>query len=110
VRGYHEGEVFGDDGWHVSLEQQTPPHTVGMVFGRTPLVVRGSLYMDYAYTYLLDPQGRAASTPLWGTGVGCVASVGSFWETRFLFSVPLLSTPTTQAYQPFFNFMLTAQF
>ncbi|HZI32843.1 MAG TPA: POTRA domain-containing protein, partial [Candidatus Binatia bacterium] len=32
VRGYHEGEVFGDTGWHVSLEQQTPPHVIGLAY------------------------------------------------------------------------------
>jgi hemolysin activation/secretion protein len=110
VRGYHEGEVFGDTGWHVSVEQQTPPHIVGMVGADTPLIIRGSVYMDYAQTYLLDPQGRTDSIDLWGTGFGGVASIGSHWEARFLFSMPLLRTSLTQAYQPFFNFSLTAQF
>jgi hemolysin activation/secretion protein len=110
VRGYREGEVFGDTGWHISLEQQTPPHTVGMVYGNTPLVIRGSVYMDYAHTYLLDPQGRQDGFALWGTGFGFVTSIGSHWETRFLFSLPLLKTTTTSSYQPFFNFALTAQF
>jgi len=110
VRGYREGEVFGDTGWHVSLEQQTPTHVVGEVAGHTLLTVRGTVYMDYATVYLLDPQGRPPSTTLWGTGFGGVASVGSHWEARFLFSVPLLGTTTTPVYQPFFNFALTAQF
>jgi hemolysin activation/secretion protein len=110
VRGYREGEVFGDTGWHLSLEQQTPPHTVGIAYGNTPLVVRGSVYMDYAQTYLLDPQGRPGEVSLWGTGFGFVTSMGPHWETRFLFSVPLLKTTTTTSYQPFFNFALTAQF
>jgi hypothetical protein len=39
-----------------------------------------------------------------------VFSVGPHWETRFLFSLPLLSTSDTEAYRPFFNFALTAQF
>jgi hemolysin activation/secretion protein len=110
VRGYHEGQVFGDTGWHVTLEQQTPPHRVGVVYGGVPLMIRGTLYTDYADTYLLDPQGRPASTALWGAGLGGVASIGSHWEARFLFSVPLLGTSTIEAYQPFFNFALTAQF
>ena len=110
VRGYREGEVFGDTGWHVSIEQETPPHVVGMAYDSIPLIIRGTLYMDYAQTYLLDPLGRPGGVALWGTGFGCVVSVGSHWETRFLFSVPLLSTTTTEAYQPFFNFSLTAQF
>jgi hemolysin activation/secretion protein len=110
VRGYHEGEVFGDNGWHFSIEQQTPPHTVGMVYGNVPLTVRGSIYMDYARTFLIDPQGRPGSTALWGTGFGATASIGPHWEARFLFSLPVLSAGTTQAWQPYFNFGLTAQF
>ncbi len=110
VRGYREGQVFGDTGWHISLEQQTPPHLVGDVYGNIPLTIRGSVYMDFADTYLLDPQGRPSSTALWGTGFGCVGSIGSHWEARFLFSVPLLRTSIVEPYQPFFNFSLTAQF
>ena len=110
VRGYQAGQVFGDEGWHVSLEQQTPPQVVGSLNGGAPLIFRGSVYMDYAETYLLDPQGRAPSTALWGTGFGIVASLGSCWESRFLFSLPLLKSPANGAYAPFFNFSLTAQF
>ena len=110
VRGYHEGEEFGDTGWHFSLEQSTPPHTVGTVFGNTPLTLRGSVYMDIATVYLLDPLGRAAGTELWGTGFGVTAAVGTHWEARLLFSVPLIGTSTTPQDQPYFNFGLTAQF
>lgn len=110
VRGYHEGEVFGDSGWHLSLEQQTPPYTVGRFHGGAPLVVRGSVYMGYADVYLIDPQGRQGSTPLWGTGFGFSAAIGSHFQSQFLFSWPLLSAGTVNAYQPFFDFLLTVQF
>jgi hemolysin activation/secretion protein len=110
VRGYHEGEVFGDNGWHVSLEQQTPPYVVGTVFGRTPLALRGTAYMDFARVYLIDPHGSPAATSLWGVGVGGVASIGSHWQARLLLSVPLLQSATVEAFEPYFNFMLTAQF
>ena len=110
VRGYREGEVFGDNGWHISFEQQTPPHVVGPAYGNTPIVIRGSVYMDYATVYLLDPQGRPDNVSLWGAGFGGVASIGSHWEARLLFSWPLLGTANTPANQPYFNFGLTAQF
>ncbi|MDE3068353.1 MAG: ShlB/FhaC/HecB family hemolysin secretion/activation protein [Verrucomicrobiota bacterium] len=110
VRGYHEGEVFGDNGWRLSLEQQTPPYVVGLVYGDVPLTVRGSVYMDYARAFLLDPQGRPGSASLWGAGFGATASVGSHWQALLLFSLPLLSAGTTEAWQPYFNFALTAQF
>jgi hypothetical protein len=66
--------------------------------------------MDYAEGYLLDPQGRPGRIPLWGTGLGWVATIGPHWEGRFLFSFPLLSTTTTEAYQPRFDFGLSFQF
>ena len=110
VRGYREGEEFGDTGWHVSLEQKTPPHIIGMAYSKAPLVVRGSVYMDYAETFLLEPNGAKNPTSLWGTGFGGIFSLGSHWEARFLFSVPLLSAGTTEAYQPRFNFSLLGQF
>jgi hemolysin activation/secretion protein len=110
VRGYQEGEVFGDTGWHVSMEEQSPPHTFGMIQGRIPLIIRGTIFTDYAQVYLLDPLGRDANQDLWGTGIGCVSSIGSSWETRLLLSVPLISTTTTSAYRPYFSFSLTAQF
>lgn len=110
VRGYREGEVFGDNGWHFSMEQQTPPHVIGLVRGGQALTIRGSVFMDYARVFLEDPLGRPQSTPLWGTGVGGIMSLGTHWDARFLCSFPLLDTTTTTAYQPFFNFALTTQF
>ena len=110
VRGYHEGETSGDTGWHVSLEQQTPPHIVGMAYGKTPLTIRGLAYMDFGAAYLLDPQGRPDNVNLWGTGFGLTAAVGSHWQSRFLVSFPLIGTRTTPRDEPFFNFELTAQF
>jgi hemolysin activation/secretion protein len=110
VRGYREGEVFGDDGWRVSLEQKTPPHIVGSLFGNNQLSIRGSVYMDYGEAYLIDPLGRNSRVPLWGVGFGGVAAIGSHWEARLLFSWPLLRTFTTEPGQPRFDFGLTAQF
>jgi hemolysin activation/secretion protein len=111
VRGYYEGQAFGDCGWHVSLEEDTPPYIVGMVYDGHPLTVRASIYMDAADAYLLDPPpGVTSLTKLWGTGVGFDASVGTHWQAQFLFSVPLISNGTISRYQPFFNFALSAQF
>jgi hypothetical protein len=66
--------------------------------------------MDYGAAYLLDPQGRPDCVQLWGTGLGLTASVGPHWQSRFLISLPLIGTAATQQDEPFFNFILTAQF
>ena len=110
VRGYHEGEVFGDDGWRITTEQKTPYYVVGTVYGDHRLIIRGSVYMDYGEAYLLDPGDRKGRTQLWGVGFGGAASVGANWEARFLFSWPLLSAGLTEAGQPRFDFGLSAQF
>lgn len=111
VRGYHEGQAFGDCGWHLSLEEDTPPQIIGMAYDGQPLTVRASVYMDAATAYLLDPpQGESSQTQLWGTGLGFGASVGTHWQAQFLFSIPLISNGAIPRYQPFFNFALDAQF
>ena len=102
--------MFGDTGWHIGWEQKTPPVVLGYAYARHPLVVRGALYMDYSQVGLLDPQGRAAHTSLWGTGFGWVATMGPNWEARLLFSFPLLDAGTVQAGEPRFDFSLGAQF
>lgn len=110
VRGYREGEVFGDSGWRVSLEQKTPPYVVGMVYGKAPLSVRGSVYIDYGEDYLLDRSGRDSHLRLWGIGAGAIATIGPHFDARLLVTWPLLGTTTTEAGQPRLDFTLTAEF
>jgi hemolysin activation/secretion protein len=118
VRGYREGEVFGSSGWRVTSEQKTPPFTIGYI-GDTPeqpnknhpLTVRASVFMDYAEVYNPLPQpGQPGRTPLWGAGLGGVATIGSTFEAHLMFSFPLLTTPTTEKGQIRVSFALSAQF
>jgi hemolysin activation/secretion protein len=113
VRGYEEGEVFGDTGWRVTSELKTPPHVVGLLGGpSTPLTVAGSMFFDYGDTYLLDPIGEGApqSSRLCGTGIGFSATAGPHWQAMFIFGLPLISTPATEAGQPRATFSLSTQF
>jgi hemolysin activation/secretion protein len=112
VRGYHEGEVYGDDGWRVTSELKLPPYRVGYagVGTDTPLIVRASLFVDYAKTYLLDPQGRDENNPLWGVGIAGAASLGPHFNGMLSFGWPLQNTPTTEACHVRIAFSLTAQF
>ena len=75
-----------------------------------PLIVRASVFMDYADTYLLDPEGRNAATPLWGTGFAGAASLGTHFNGMLSFGWPLLNTPTAEAGHVRIAFLLTAQF
>jgi hemolysin activation/secretion protein len=112
VRGYHEGEIYGDNGWRVTSELKLPPYRVGYAGVGTdvPLIVRASLFMDYARTYLLDPQGRNESSPLCGTGFAGAASLGSHFNGMLSFGWPLFNTPTTESFHVRIAFSLSAQF
>jgi hemolysin activation/secretion protein len=112
VRGYREGEVFGDEGWRLTSELKTPTHRIGYAAGGTswPLTVRGSFFLDYAQADLINPQGRRAVTPLWGTGAAGVAQMGSTFTARLGITLPLLSTPTSQAGHLRMIFAMSAQF
>jgi len=112
VRGYREGEVFGDSGWRVTSELKAPPYRVGFAGkgASRPLIVRASFFMDYADTYLADPLGRRPDTPLWGAGFAGAASLGPHFSGMLMFAWPLLNTPSTEAYQMRIAFALSAQF
>jgi len=110
VRGYQEGEVFGDTGWRFNSELKSPGQVIGLVYGKQPLIVRGSVYMDYGKEYSLNQELNLPSVSLWGIGFGTVMSVGSHFEARMLFSWPLTSTTVTRAGEPRFNFGLDTQF
>jgi len=111
VRGYREGEVFGDTGWRITSEQRTPSVTT-YIDGTKPIpvTVRGSVFMDYGTTYLLAPNGNPGSTALWGAGFGFTGTVGTGMDVRMLFAVPLRTTPTTTAGKLLFNVAVSAQF
>jgi len=80
----------------------------------------GGFYLDVAISenYVTAPgvalfsefnNGTCTNNTI-GTASGVAASLGANWEFRFLFGWPLISTPTTKANEPRFDFALSAQF
>jgi hypothetical protein len=110
VRGYREGEVFGDSGWRIQGEFRTPTYLAGLVDGKTPMHLRGSLFMDYGEAYLLDPGKREGRTKLWGTGAGLSAMIGSTWEGRIMLAWPLIDVPSLNAGETRAYFAVSFQF
>jgi hemolysin activation/secretion protein len=96
VRGYREGEVFGDSGWRVTSELKLPSYRIGYAGQGTgrPLIVRASFFMDYADTYLnWIPKAAAADTPLWGTGFAGGASLGPHFNGMLIVRVAIVEHP-----------------
>ena len=110
VRGYHEGEDYGDSGWFVSLEPRTPLVDLGMVDGKLPMWVRASAFVDYGERYLEEPlPGLKPRAGLWGVGCAVSANVGNRFDVRLALGVPLLDTPTTCAGNPRILFTVGTQ-
>ena len=103
VRGYHDGEVYGDNGWRVQLEPHTPYFNVGLVDSTTPMLMRFYVFLDYGQSYLIHtppppppgtPSGAAKAT-LFGTGFGFTSSIGEHMDFRLQLGVALHDTPPT---------------
>jgi hemolysin activation/secretion protein len=112
VRGYQDGAAYGDDGWRVSIEPQTPLVNLGMVDGDQPLWLRASVFMDYGELYQLGKivAGQIAHSQYWGTGFGFTANIGSHFDARLALAFPLLTSAGTTAGDWHFYFAAGAQF
>ena len=99
MRGYTDGEAYGDTGWRVTIEPQLPPLDIGM-FGNEdseePCWLRGSVFMDYGETVSADtprPPARSGRQKFWGVGWAATATIGSHLDGRVSMAFPLTSTP-----------------
>jgi hemolysin activation/secretion protein/AraC-like DNA-binding protein len=111
VRGYQEGEVYGDAGWRMSVEPRTPMINIGMVDGDVPFWVRASVFMDYGQTYLLQQTpSNHTSESFWGYGASLVANIGSHMDGRLTIAFPLISSALTPAESVQVYFGVGAQF
>jgi hemolysin activation/secretion protein len=97
VRGYHEGEVYGDTGWRTLFDLHLPPFQVGSFptdKGATPAYLRCSWFMDYGEaSQLAQPSGSAVRE--WGTGAGFYWTEGQHIDARLTLGWALNGTPRT---------------
>lgn len=113
VRGYLEGDQFGDAGWFSSVELRTPFLTAPVPVGpkSVPIWLRGSVFMDYGQQYLLEAGGgQRDSVSLWGAGFGVSASVNNRLDLRVTLGWPLLDSPNRSAGDPRAYFSVGGQF
>lgn len=110
VRGYHEGEVYGDSGWDVSIEPHTPYYrlaSLGSEANGVDVRCRFSAFLDYGQVYLLQNGGSFA---LSGAGIGAAFSLGSHFGAQFQLARTLLNSPLIKAGSSDFRFSLSGQF
>jgi hemolysin activation/secretion protein len=118
VRGYQEGEIYGDDGWRAMFDLRAPAIGVGTFptrDGDVPAQLRCSWFMDYGQAFLIDRPVTAKTTTdfiyrQWGTGLGFLLTVGENFDARLTLAWALLRTPTTGAGNAQAYFSVGAQF
>jgi hemolysin activation/secretion protein len=86
VRGYQDGEAYGDTGWRTQFDLRAPPINVGYfptATGNVPANLRVSLFMDYGQVFLLDrPQDSGHELNEWGTGIGFYLTASEHFDAR----------------------------
>ena len=98
VRGYREGESYGDTGWKVLFDLRAPPINIGYLPNEPsdiPAIVRGSWFMDCGQTYSLDSRGQDLRQ--WGTGVGLLFNAGEHVEARLTMAWALLDSSISRS-------------
>ena len=115
VRGYQDGEAYGDTGWRVSIEPRTPQLNIGMAGNEgdeVPCYLRGSAFLDYGELYRFDstPGLNQTSQQFCGAGFGTTANIGNHLDARLTVAWPLISDPTTAAGSIIIYFAVGAQF
>lgn len=110
VRGYMQGESFGDAGLRLGFEPRTPSISVGKI-GTSPVSVRFNTFLDYGRTYLLEPMGRDQNSTLIGFGSGMNWTIGRTFDISGSVAWPKKTTHFTDRNRsPRFYFSASAQF
>ena len=113
VRGYFEGDEYGDAGWFGSAEVRTPFITarVPSWSAFVPAWVRGSIFVDGGQRFMFDRiAGLDSSKSLLGAGFGLSANINNHLDMRITVGWPLLDTFNTRAGDPRVYFSLGGQF
>lgn len=111
VRGYQEGEFYGDTGWLGQAELRSPYYWrgAGRSFG-----TQFTAFSDYGKGYLLDQSAAQNPTQnpiqsFWGAGVGVHFKFGPHVESHVLVGFPLLNSTDTRSWHERIMFSLSAQ-
>jgi len=111
VRGYLNGEAYGDTGWRVSIEPQTPQISIGMVDGDKPFWVRASVFMDYGQVSLLGGNyttitGNPSKLDFWGVGWSLIMNIGEHLDARLTMAFPLINQDASPSWSPLNNMQI----
>lgn len=101
VRGYQDGEAYGDSGWRVQGDLRTPAWELGALpngSSQIPVLMRPGVFTDYGQVFRYSRGGVGAETVTqWGIGVGVAVTAGEHFDARLSLGWGLLDTALTHA-------------
>lgn len=113
VRGYYEGDQYGDCGWSGSVELRSPywGAQIAALPGYVPAWLRASIFTDCGQRMLLAaPDGTGPSLWLIGAGFGLSANLNNHLDARMTIAWPFTTTPNTTRYDMHAYFSVGGQF
>jgi hemolysin activation/secretion protein len=113
VRGYYEGDQYGDCGWSGSVELRSPywGAQIAALPGYVPAWLRASVFTDCGQRILLAaPDGTEPSLWLLGAGFGLSANLNNHLDARMTIAWPFSTTPNTTRYDMHAYFSIGGQF
>jgi len=113
VRGYYEGDQYGDSGWGGSSELRSPYYALDVAGGmrQVPAWLRVFVFTDWGQRCYMESYEYGDST-MWlvSTGCGVSANVNNHLEAKVFVAFPLLGTDNTQKDDPRACFTIGGQF
>jgi hemolysin activation/secretion protein len=113
VRGYFEGDAYGDAGWSGSLELRSPfvQTRVATIHNFAPTWLHAAVFVDYGQRFLLDPPtGVSPIRSFLGSGFGLSANINNHVEARVSVAWAAFDSANTHAGQPVARFAFGMQF
>ena len=113
VRGYYEGDDYGDHAWFASAEWRTPflRTRVPTAGEYLPVWLRGFTFVDLGQRFLEEAAGNQPSTrTMVGAGFGVSASLNNALDLRIALGWPLTDSANTHSGDPRATISLGGQF
>jgi hemolysin activation/secretion protein len=112
VRGYREGEIYGDDGFFTQVELRSPAFNHEDSFdGKKVLMgTTVSIFSDYGRVYYKQSRGADAKVDLWGAGLGLSSYFTSHVEAKVVLGWALKNSPTRSVGDFLATFVVGAKF
>ena len=114
VRGYEQGEIYGDNAWRAQFDLRAPVLNIGYfptAEGAVPALLHVSWFMDCGQACLIDrPAASHLAYDEWGTGPAFFLTAGEHFDARLTLAWALTDTPSTHAGEARAYFSIGCQF